>query len=523
MSERNKRPPLGLLLKNAGLITNEQLQNALEIQSKYSRMKLGEILVLQEGIQAKTIDFFVEQWYKFIELGQQFPIGYYLKKASLLNARQIETILEEQKNNRQKFGAIAVQKGWIRPKTINFFLNALSFRTPQAITFDSLEEYDREVLHLKKKYINHLLVLSRILAWTNGNFVLTKTIAHVFAESDFNIAPGSETSAVDRFVESSLVEHWQDSKSASYLRAVKRNLIESQKCSPISLLQEYRDILLAGSKKYTASKEQEELLTLGLVALELEKLRVANLIYQQVFNQDWTARELKQLKPNQKKTSDPTVEKVDYITDDSDTFLTVIKPEPKSDRVDAVEGRNQNLNNSVNPITKIGSLITLAVIGLLIPLFLTIDNYYSSQLEPEQKASDASLEEELRQLCSDVNISDLSSSLKLISRLENSQRELLETSSSGIEAFPSNCQQVLDQLRVRVAPQLGRENQVLEAVRHLCQVSPKSEVYLDAEVWLKRWYSSPSWGDDIAFYLEEFSEYKGYNCPAAHFTEYEES
>ena len=522
MSDRNKRPPLGLLLQNAGLITNEQLQNALNIQSKYTRMKLGEILVLQEDIEAKTIDFFVEQWYKFIELGQQFPIGYYLKKAGLLDEWQIKTILEEQKGNRQKFGAVAVQKGWIRPTTIDFFSNALSFKTPQAISFDSLEEYDREVLHLDRKYIDRSLILSRILAWTSGNFVLTKTIAHVFAESDFNLAAGSEISAIDRFVENSLIEHWQSSKSASYLRTVKRNLIENQKCSPISLLQEYREILLAGSKKYTATKEQDELLTLGLTACDGDKLRVANLIYQQVFDRDWTARELDRLKPNPQKAIAPTIKQANYTIDDSNTSLNGVEAKP-SDAAKTVDESNQNSNNSPEPITKISSLITLAIIGLLIPLFLTIDRYYSSQSQSELETSDISLEEELQQFCSNTEMSDLNSSLKLISRLENSQQELSETSSSGVAAFPKNCQRVLDRLRVAIAPQLGRENRVLEAVRHLCQVSPDSEVYLDAEVWLKRWYNSPSWGDDVAFYLTEFSEYKGSNCPAAHFTEYEES
>lgn len=521
MSERNKKPPLGLLLKNAGLITNEQLQNALKNQSKYTLMKLGEILVLQEGIKAKTIDFFVEQWYKFVERGQQFPIGYYLKKASLLDARQIKTILEEQKNNQQKFGAIAVQKGWIRPTTVDFFLNGLSFRTPKAITFNSLEEYDREVLHLKKKYVNHSSILIRILAWTGGDFVLTKTLAHVFAESDFNLAAGSEISAVDRFVESSLIANWQTNKTASYLRSVKQNIIENQKCSPISLLREYRDILLAGNKKYTATKDQDELLTLGLIVLDREKLRVANLIYQQVFNQDWTVQELKRLELKQKEIA-PTITKVSDTANSSNKSLTVIEPKQKSDRVDAVSDRHhnhqENSNNSPAPLTKIGSLITLAAIGLLIPLFLTIDYYYSSRLKSEPIA-DVSPQEELQQLCNEMEFSDLSSSLKLISRLENSQRELIETSSSDREVFLGSCQNALDRLRVWVAPQLGREDRVLEAVRHLCQVPSDSEVYLDAEVWLKRWYNSPSWGDDIAFYLAAFSEYKGSDCPAAHFTE----
>ena len=511
MSYQNHQPPLGLLLQNAGLINDKQLQKALETQAKYTRMKLGEILVLQEGLQAKTIDFFVEQWHKLIDIGQQFPIGYYFKKACLLNEQQIEIILEEQKDSKQKFGAIAVQKGWIRPTTVDFFLNALSFKQPQNLTFSSLEEYDREVLHLTQKYAHHSLILSRILAWSGGNSILSKTICHVFAESQFKIVPGSEISAVDRFVEGTLIQHWQTSKFASYIRSVQQSLVENQKCSPILLLQEYRTILLASSKEYRFSPEQDELLALGLIARDREKLRVANLIFQRVFNQNWTARELERLKSQEANHNRATT--LESLT----TSLTVIEPQSVDSKTDMASANHTNYNsqntNTPDPLTKIGSLITLAAIALLIPLFLTIDNYYSSRSEPESLAVDSLSENDLQQFCSEIDFSDSSSSLKLISRLENSQQEL--------NVFPRNCETALNRLRVLAAPQLGRENRVLEAVRHLCRVSSDSEVYLDAEVWLKRWYNSPDWGDDIAFYLAEFSEYNGFDCPAAHFVEYE--
>ena len=514
MSYQNHQPPLGLLLQNAGLITDKQLQKALETQAKYTRMKPGEILVLQEGLQAKTIIFFVEQWYKLIDLGQQFPIGYYFKKASLLNEQQIKIILEEQKDSKQKFGAIAVQKGWIKPTTVDFFLKALSFKQPQNLTFSSLEEYDREVLHLTQKYAHHSLILSRVLAWSGGNSILSKTICHVFAESQFKIAPGSEISAVDRFVDGTLIEHWQTSKFASYIRSVQQSLLKNQKCSPISLLQEYRTILLAGSKEYRFSPEQDELLALGLIARDRERLRVANLIFQRVFNQNWTAQELERLK-----STKAIGDRVTTSSPDFPTSLTVIKPQFVDTKANTASAnytnRNSQNTNTPDPLTKIGSLITLAAIALLIPLFLTLDNYYSSRSQPEPLAVDSSSENDLQQFCSEIDFSDSSSSLKLISRLENSQQEL--------DMFPRTCETALNRLRVLAAPQLGRDNRVLEAVRHLCRVSSDSEVYLDAEVWLKRWYESPDWGDEIAFYLGEFSNYNGFDCPAAHFVEYESS
>ena len=81
MLKQNKLP-MGLLLQQAGLISPEQLQEALKLQAKYTQMKLGEILALQQGIRVKTIDFFVDKWQETIDQGQIFPLGYYLQRAS---------------------------------------------------------------------------------------------------------------------------------------------------------------------------------------------------------------------------------------------------------------------------------------------------------------------------------------------------------------------------------------------------------------------------------------------------------
>ena len=135
MSDSQNNIPLGLALQSAGLISQEQLEKALELQSKYTQMKLGEILVLQEGIRAKTIEFFVKKRLELATQGQQFPIGYYLQDASLLNSRQVETILQEQKKTKQKFGDIAVQKGWIKRDTVDFFFKNFIFYIASANIF----------------------------------------------------------------------------------------------------------------------------------------------------------------------------------------------------------------------------------------------------------------------------------------------------------------------------------------------------------------------------------------------------
>lgn len=532
--------PLGLALQNAGLISEEQLQKALEIQSKYTQMKLGEILVLQEGIRAKTIDFFVNKRPKIATKGQHFPLGYYLKDASLLDSKQIETILQEQKKTQQKFGDIAVQKGWIKRDTVDFFLKILSSKSPQQMSLGILEEYDRKVLHLENKYANSSLILGRILAWTGGNSNLTRTICHTFASADFNIPEGMEINAVDRFIEGSLIKNWQVSKQGTYIRWVKQNLINNQRCDSSLLLKEYQKILLSSSKNYRQNKEQDELLTLGIISKEDNQVKVANLIYKQVFSSDWVAKELQKnlqksdsLNATDSVAKDFTTSTAEYVP--SSSFRQLDKARPtRNIETNAVNNSSKSsttnrVNNKVNstnipePLTKVSSLITLAAIALLIPLFLTINNYYSSlsEREPKLDASYSTEAENLEQFCSQIDYIEQSSALNLISQIERRRQELLTNTPDNSAAFPNNCNTALNRLRVLVAPQLGKENRVFEAIKQLCQVPPDSEVYVDAEVWLERWYNSSNWGEETKFYLEELTKYSDAGCPAAHFREYE--
>ncbi|MGK7946444.1 MAG: hypothetical protein AB4058_18445 [Microcystaceae cyanobacterium] len=118
---------LGELLTEAHLISPEQLRVALLEQSIYPKQRLGEILATQGRIKQQTADFFVEQWPKILQEASVIPkkhLGDYLLEAGLLSSEQIAEILEEQQNNGlwQRFGAIAVFKGWIQVSTIDFFL-----------------------------------------------------------------------------------------------------------------------------------------------------------------------------------------------------------------------------------------------------------------------------------------------------------------------------------------------------------------------------------------------------------------
>ncbi|MEL6911486.1 MAG: hypothetical protein AAFO85_14940 [Cyanobacteria bacterium J06598_4] len=536
MSKQHNKIPIGSLLQNAGLISAEQLQQALEIQAQYTQMKLGEILVLQQGLRAKTIDFFVEKWQEFTSQGQIFPLGYYLKNASLLNDKQIETILQEQKTNQQKFGVLAVQKGWVKQDTIDFFLNNLAAKPPQIISLTMLEAYNQSTLHLEKKYANHSLILSRILAWTGGIPTLTKTVCQTFAKSDSNIPSGSEIKAVDRFVEGTLIRNWQKSPAGTSIRAIKHSLLNNVRCDSYLLLTEYQDIFVSGSKPDQDSKEQKELLLLGLVVLENDSLKISNIIYQQIFNQEFIIEHLNKLKPKDELPNQDPEDSIDRnfgLTQPNNSIVEyapvasiakVVSPPTQTEveaEVKPIETQSDR-NSAVatpEPLTRIGSIITCAAIALLIPLFLTINNYYSSLSRSGRDIANPESAQEvdqLRQSCNQLNFSTTDTILSSISKLEAEQQQLAEN-------YPANCEVALNRLRVIAAPQLGKESRILEAIRQLCKVPADSEMYVDAEVWLKRWYNSANWGQETKFYLQERSKYDDSGCPAAHFTEYESS
>ena len=145
----NTKLPLGEVLIEAGLITANQIELALEIQA-HSNLKIGEILADHNWIEQKTADFFAEQWTKLLKKDRKKPLVYYFKMAGLLNDRQIATLIREQKQQvkPKRFHRLAVEKGYLKQVTVDFFLanvyniyntNVYSFAKP----YEILSRYNR--------------------------------------------------------------------------------------------------------------------------------------------------------------------------------------------------------------------------------------------------------------------------------------------------------------------------------------------------------------------------------------------
>jgi hypothetical protein len=117
------KKPLGEILIEAGLVPISQIELALEEQ-KHTGWKIGEILVLHGWIEQKTVDFFGEQWLQLLKTEEKKPLAYYFQEAGLLKKEQVDAIarLQELKHKKVRFHRLAVEQGYLKKTTVDFFL-----------------------------------------------------------------------------------------------------------------------------------------------------------------------------------------------------------------------------------------------------------------------------------------------------------------------------------------------------------------------------------------------------------------
>ncbi len=133
MTNQGNPKLLGTKLIEAGIISEQQLKVALEDQRRYN-LRIGEILAKHDWLKQRTADFFAQEWEIAKTVYPRQPIGYYLKRAALLNETQISYILDEQeKKVRRRFGEIAVEQKWLNSQTISFFLKSLEEKKDKSL------------------------------------------------------------------------------------------------------------------------------------------------------------------------------------------------------------------------------------------------------------------------------------------------------------------------------------------------------------------------------------------------------
>lgn len=152
--------PLGKVLQRAGLLSTQQIECALQVQVQSRHLKIGEILAAQGLLKLSTVNFFADQLPKLLQQPQKQVLGYYLKAADLLGKQQITEILQTQQQTGLKFGKIAVDKGWVKQDTVNFFLKYLK---PEAL-LEQPPEYVSQSIRTEQSFVKNAPALQILLS-----------------------------------------------------------------------------------------------------------------------------------------------------------------------------------------------------------------------------------------------------------------------------------------------------------------------------------------------------------------------
>jgi|GEM_PF-1045841 len=149
LSHTKAKQHLGEILLEAGLVSICQIEVALEEQKKHN-LKIGEILASSGCVKQETADFFAERWSSLLCKTERRPLAFYLFLAGLLNKEQLAILKQKQKqpNSDSRLHSIAVEQGYIKQVTVNFFLKYLfNLYNNQNLSFNRVYE-------LIKNYIN---------------------------------------------------------------------------------------------------------------------------------------------------------------------------------------------------------------------------------------------------------------------------------------------------------------------------------------------------------------------------------
>ncbi len=139
-------------------------------------------------------------------------------------------------------------------------------------------------------------VLQEILAWSGGQPFLTQKLCQGIARSDLYIATGQEETAVEEFVRSQIITHWESQDQPIHLRTIRDRICRNPQ-NLGQLLGLYQTIWQQGQVAIDNSPEQSELRLCGLVVQRQDQLCIYNRIYREIFNQQWIDLTFSRLRP----------------------------------------------------------------------------------------------------------------------------------------------------------------------------------------------------------------------------------
>ena len=141
-------------------------------------------------------------------------------------------------------------------------------------------------------------ILQEIFSWTNGQPFLTQKLCYLMAKFKVTIPQSLLSAWMRDFVYKHIIDNWEKKDEPAFLSSIRERLIYHPDQG--YLLRVYANVLKGKLVKASNTPEHDELLLSGLVIVDNQGyLRVANAIYQAIFNQKWLYNVLAASRPYQ--------------------------------------------------------------------------------------------------------------------------------------------------------------------------------------------------------------------------------
>jgi len=212
---------------------------------------------------------------------------------------------------------------------------------------------------LAEKTDNPQELLKYILEWTGGQPFLTQKICSLVKESKQSIPNGTEKDWLDNLVRTQIIENWEFDDNPVHFGSITNVILHKQKPEVLSL---YESILQGEGDFDRVNEGIQTLMSTGLVIRHDGKLRVANKIYESVFDQEWIEKELANILSKLLQESTMTRENpLTKLNEILMTFVTTIGG------IDAVMLMDSNAEvqiyypHNINSLNFIGSITTNSI------------------------------------------------------------------------------------------------------------------------------------------------------------------
>ena len=133
-------------------------------------------------------------------------------------------------------------------------------------------------------------VLVRVQRWTGAEPFLIELLSRQLLHCLPLATNGEEARLVDELVQRKIVEDWRRNTAAAHLSQIESMLLSYPQRDSLLIL--YLKVLQRGGAEANNSTEQATLIASGLVVLNGDLLKVANAIYENVFDLDWIEQQI---------------------------------------------------------------------------------------------------------------------------------------------------------------------------------------------------------------------------------------